>query len=398
MQMGATGVEDAVIAVGEQFSCPLGGAFGALAETVAVAHRRAQLARFLSTNSSVLRNACPELFAFLTDRAAELTYAEAWDPMIGEIDEAGRSGVSVVDLAVAWGLQLASASGTPAVWSAHVAAVRPLRFAGRRLACGDAVELASDGRCATLVVSQGARRTAVIDVERDGMRWRPQGASHSPDTLSPDIVGGRDIPASYLDGIPGAPVAAVDEAMRASLRDGVACLGASSPTYAAWVSHVVRQVIALPVSKGRTKSGSRSDLPGLLHLSLPESAVTLAENLVHEASHQYFHLALRVARVTGGEDTRLYFSPAVGRERPLDRLMIAFHAFANVTAWYADLSVDGSPHRDEAQRQIDILAPKLGQLREPLIGNTDIMPMGRALLQPIDSLLAQSRILRPVVL
>jgi HEXXH motif-containing protein len=125
---------------------------------------------------------------------------------------------------------------------------------------------------------------------------------------------------------------------------------------------------------------------------------TLAENLVHEASHQYFHLAQRVAPVTSGVDTRRYYSPAVGRSRPLDRLMIAFHAFANVAAFYSELAASGSSFEADARRQIAMLSPKLAQLREPLIGNPDVTPFGRALVRPVDSLLVQLGVLSQIAL
>jgi HEXXH motif-containing protein len=56
--------------------------------------------------------------------------------------------------------------------------------------------------------------------------------------------------------------------------------------------------------------------------------------LVHEASHQYFHIARRLEAVHDGSDDRLFHSPVKGIGRPIDAILLAFHAFGNVVLFY----------------------------------------------------------------
>jgi HEXXH motif-containing protein len=62
------------------------------------------------------------------------------------------------------------------------------------------------------------------------------------------------------------------------------------------------------------------------------------EMLVHEASHQYYEIADWLAPLTNGTDTALYYSPFKRAERPIDRLLTAYHAFANVLLLYIQLA------------------------------------------------------------
>jgi HEXXH motif-containing protein len=84
----------------------------------------------------------------------------------------------------------------------------------------------------------------------------------------------------------------------------------------------------------RLQSCSSSHLPGTVEISFPSKLISIAEMFVHEASHQYFHIIRRLESVHDGSDSRLFHSPVKGRERPIDAILLAFHAFGNVVLFY----------------------------------------------------------------
>ncbi|MFH9355018.1 aKG-HExxH-type peptide beta-hydroxylase [Kitasatospora sp. NPDC017646] len=212
-----------------------------------------------------------------------------------------------------------------------------------------------------------------------------------------DLLLASAAPAGYSDGVQPDFAEGVDEQMYESLKAGIACLRSAGLSFLGWVEQVIRQILVLRAEPTRTKSGSRSHFPGLVHMSLPEGAHVVAENLMHEASHQYYHLLLRIGPIHTGEDTALYYSPAVGRPRPLDRLVLAFHAFGNVALLYHRLLEIGFATR-ESRSQLDRLGLQLEQLRAPMVGNPALTLMGSEFIRPLNVALVGRGIISEVKL
>src|SRR5437660_1381825 len=87
------------------------------------------------------------------------------------------------------------------------------------------------------------------------------------------------------------------------------------PLLSTWVQNVVRHIALLETSvSGIVHSSSYQYRDGLIHASSRSSLMSLAETLVHEASHQYFYLLSRLEPVDDGTDKNLYYSPFAGTE------------------------------------------------------------------------------------
>ena len=76
----------------------------------------------------------------------------------------------------------------------------------------------------------------------------------------------------------------------------------------------------------------------------------IAEVLVHECAHQYFYLLAYVGPYDDGSDERLYWSPPLRRNRPLSRILMAYHALANVRLFYAAVRASGMRARPPTAR------------------------------------------------
>jgi HEXXH motif-containing protein len=131
-------------------------------------------------------------------------------------------------------------------------------------------------------------------------------------------------------------------------------LAKCSPDYLAWCRSVVRQVQVVGYRDSQTHSRSSPFRPGSIVMSLDQGVVMTAEMLVHEATHQYFFMLERIARVTEPEaDSQGYYSPFMRRDRPLDRILVAYHALANMVKMHsvaANESADPAISAEHAKR------------------------------------------------
>lgn len=397
--------DDVLVTVGQQFASPEGGLFASLAEIIAVTYESRRLATFLDKHGQVLTAAAPELTAFLSEHAANLGFGVAWAPVLGELWEAKRGpATAAIDVAARWGLALVDQDVVPAAWSVRLSRATPLMFGGRLVGTGDHMSVESDGHRLKLRISESSSDPAMfgVTVERvrlDGRWVDPRDSNVATRPAGPiDLVLASELPRPFLEGIDSEAAAVLNEDMYVSLLQGVDFLRVAAAEYHGWATQVLRQILVLKAESGRTKSGSRSDFPGLVHMSLPEEGLLVAENLVHEASHQYYHLARRLGPVVTGEDTDLYYSPAVGRTRPLDRLLLAFHAFGNVSLFYNRLRLADTAFEHQCDTKLQALRIELEQLREPMIGNPTLTPLGRSLVATLGAELVDRGLVSEAVL
>lgn len=160
-------------------------------------------------------------------------------------------------------------------------------------------------------------------------------------------------------------------------------LAAYVPQYSQWVERVVTEIIVTKCPSNVSQSGSWREAPGTLQVSWSTDPVTVAEALVHEASHQYAYQVYRVSPLDNGSDTQLYFSPAAKRERPIERILFAYHAFANIVLFYEELLTAGMPASDSVIARVKKCRRNVEDLYIPLQNSRALTPAGHALLEPL---------------
>jgi HEXXH motif-containing protein len=131
------------------------------------------------------------------------------------------------------------------------------------------------------------------------------------------------------------------------------------------------------------QSGSIAKYFGVIHVSASPSVPAIAELLVHEASHQYFHLLCLLEAFDDGSDANLYYSPAVRTDRPLERIGVAYHAFANILLFYDSCLTSGIDDGGYCRRNREALSPDVARLEAPLRGSDALTSVGRALSEPL---------------
>jgi HEXXH motif-containing protein len=162
-------------------------------------------------------------------------------------------------------------------------------------------------------------------------------------------------------------------------------LEAYAPAYLDWAADAAYGLVPIKQpGEDTVKSVSFADLFGIPYISFPIPPIKLAEALVHEPSHQYFHYVQIDTLLTNGRDKALYPSPYVNKDRPIDRILVAFHAFANITLFYRACLTGGLPEgREKAEREIAFHLPILTQFSEALGRTPGLTEAGRALFEPL---------------
>src|SRR2546423_2830041 len=293
-----------------------------------------QMQVFLRTHSSAISERSAGLVDFLAGWAESETVSHAEVLGIPIAQECWRrEALDPVWVAASSALHLAAA-GRPGDWTAAFLDPLPLRtrLAVTRPVLGvsctqERLELAQqDG--STVVCQVDALGQSVLGIELTRVEVGPANlfimtpGSQLTFPIDPDLEEALELGQS-IDGI------------RQTVAEALGRLRDFAPQYFDWVAEVVHTLAPrLPPSADGYSSSSGPSRPGVVHVSFPISTVALMESLVHEASHQYYHLCLLETLFGNGRDERLYLNPYIAKERPIERILIAFHAFSNIVLFY----------------------------------------------------------------
>lgn len=175
------------------------------------------------------------------------------------------------------------------------------------------------------------------------------------------------------------------EVVGGTLAEAVAILRTYSPSYFDWVAEALAAVTPIQPHEGKfTQSFSDPGVNGVVFLSFPTPALKIAELLVHETCHQYFHFGQLNTLFSNGMDKALYWSPYVMMDRPIDRILISFHAFANCIIFYRQcLSAGMKEGRDLAESWIVENLAHLGPMEDHLQRSPGLTAAGRAIFEPL---------------
>lgn len=126
-----------------------------------------------------------------------------------------------------------------------------------------------------------------------------------------------------------------------------------------WVTGATKVVVPLPGRSNTWRSGSASDLPGLIWLDILGS-LQILESIVHESAHQYFFLAEASGELADSSHEERYPSPFRSDLRPLRSVLLAYHALAHICRMYCDAFSAGF-QPDVASSALE---ERLGRLRD----------------------------------
>ncbi|WP_312171140.1 aKG-HExxH-type peptide beta-hydroxylase [Stutzerimonas kunmingensis] len=103
-----------------------------------------------------------------------------------------------------------------------------------------------------------------------------------------------------------------------------------------WITAAVTNLYITESSEQSSRSGSWDKHCGLSYYSRRDNPAWIADILLHEACHQNFYF-LNLNESLHEDDHIQRLSPAVNEPRPIWALLLAYHAFANVSVYYQKL-------------------------------------------------------------
>jgi HEXXH motif-containing protein len=365
-------------------ACPLPNRDGSFIEELAAEHARQTLSLFTERYAGHVGGS--ELLSLLADSAeGHLPFDTVWHPAFGGI-HAGLSeqGPALDQRAAACALRLHEC-GYGGEWELRLSTPVSFHLNRWRLPAGDALRVSATGDSVTVSVRADEEWKTVTTRHRGDEWLLTGGAVTLPCLRRPDtewIVWGRDqlqswelldIAINLEESGPELMVPRCDAAL------GV--LHDFAPDHFSWVSKVVRFVAPWRVEDGQRPSSNLA--PGLVGVGNHDHAPSLADSLVHEASHHYYYTALRLGKVDDGSDPTLYYNPFLERKRPINRILLAYHAFGNVLLFCRAAKANGlggDEYISERERQLEEQLSVLGQA---LRSTGALTPLGRALWEPI---------------
>lgn len=362
-------------------STPLEGDFTALATELAASLHRSLLARARQTAALAGAPDDPilgELERRLIERPPSLA---SWVPEVGAL----ATGLRATDAAgVRWLQAQASIAGLVTGVTTRLAfettVDQPLLICGRRVEPGP-VQLRGDVDALEIVGRDEAQRFI-----RWSGTWIAEGSEAAivPTGGAPlRLVG--DVWHSMSDEDPVDPVAP-DARIVDQLTGALTLLREAAPAYHAWVLCLLKEVTPTRRPNENTiASGSAPRRPGGIDLVTPASATETAEMLVHECSHQFLYMVSWFGTLVT-EDARPHYSPLKRRERPLDRIVLGYHAFGNVLLAYEQLRAHG--HAQALARRYSVVSAYLDELVKPLVDEVGLSALGLEIVRPLRTRLA----------
>jgi hypothetical protein len=222
------------------------------------------------------------------------------------------------------------AQGQHGSWRVEFARPHCVRFG--RLVTPQITFLAVDGPQIEYHTAEGMTQTTVLSPNGNGLRELMSVSADSQPAIL--LAEERD---SEIFGIGVEEFSTADLPTRVDEAEkAIRLIRDHAPEYLAWYGDVVRVLVALPAhpQPGGVCSGTSSGQNGVTYASSPCRSIRLAETLIHEASHQYFSFGQLEINYCNQNDDSLYYSPYKQLDRPIERILLAYHAFSNVLLFY----------------------------------------------------------------
>lgn len=174
---------------------------------------------------------------------------------------------------------------------------------------------------------------------------------------------------------------AADAHIVAQYEAGLDLLKRLAPEYYQWVTCLLKEITPLrrPAPHAIASNSSALRMGGI-DIATPASASETAEMLVHECSHQYYHMCSWLGS-TVTPDAKPYYSPLKKCERPLDRILLGYHAFGNAMIVFDRMAGNGM--QAQISDRWSTVAGYMDQLVQPLEDQRSLSELGQAVYAPL---------------
>jgi HEXXH motif-containing protein len=358
---------------------------------VVTEHYRSVGEQFVSKFRPVIDRTSSGLVDYIADRVrGDLSLSTVWRPSFGLANRAlHEQSLHVMDpMTIAVELALAFGSDASEDCDCSFTLPKPQHFAVGQYV----VPINSDARIrldsAVLYLERPDAPSLAFRKKSNGFNF--EGAAADIERLPQLQAGDRRVlfaSEASLDGrdeneLPF-PVSGRGEELVSVWSEAYSLIAAASPGYLDWVTRAIRSIIPVQAPRGSMVSGSQGHRPSEVYMTDALEPIMLAEMLVHEASHQYFQIATFLGPVQDGSDDQLYYSPVVEKPRPVEKILLAYHAFANVILFLRICQSRGLGDQNFLKSNLRRLEEEVATLQKPLEISNGLTEIGRDLWRPL---------------
>jgi HEXXH motif-containing protein len=183
-----------------------------------------------------------------------------------------------------------------------------------------------------------------------------------------------------------------EDEWRASIEGALGLVDRHLPGLGHDIDLLVQQIVPTGYEPQRHLSCSYQEDIGTIYVSLHPSIMTMAEALIHEASHNKLNALFELDPVIENGDDERYASPVRPDPRPLRGILLAVHAFVPVACLYERLLRAGATEQaaSNAPLRRELLEARLAVIARANRAGTDVLRtharptrMGRGLLDEL---------------
>jgi HEXXH motif-containing protein len=377
------------------FSHPAPGPDDSVIELITIKCAELYLSRVLEAKSRSVAEQSTGLYDVLGEWLPRRK-SPLWDPLLGRLRalSAEEDSSSEYHLTLIRAGLAALLDGVAGTWGFRFSSPMRIQF-GRWLlpeVISGRIEAAGGVKVSLVLEDQeGSKHRLILEQRSAGRNWEP--LRLSPEIVNLPCVKFKEsetvlLPANAVDEwlLPNLPGARFEDVSRLPLvadrfRQTAALVERYSPGYAQWIDRAVRYIAS--TNSPKQGSGSNVGYPGLVVMSNDHRPWALAEMLVHEASHQYFFMATLLGPVDDGSDLTHHYSPLVGRNRPIDKVLLSYHALGNMTLFFRDCISGGIEDGGYCLERLTTVTNQMAQVSEVLRDTSALTSVGKALWSPL---------------
>lgn len=217
-------------------------------------------------------------------------------------------------------------------------------------------------------------------------------ASHLEITPSLVLALVDNNPLAQLEAHPDKSGNAIDLGGQASARwvaalcEALDIIAGAMPALRAEIDVVLQQVVPVGYDEGRHLSASYQEAIGTVYMSLHPQAMTMAEAVIHEFSHNKLAALQEQGPLLENAFSPLYPSPVRPDPRPLHGVLLAVHAFLPVARLYELMIAGDDPRARHPEFRARFAAIVAGNSEGAEVLRTHARPteLGAPLLAEID--------------
>lgn len=177
-----------------------------------------------------------------------------------------------------------------------------------------------------------------------------------------------------------------------TVRRTLALVEKFAPNYLDWIAGVARYLAPVKVPGDLIGSCSTPMHSGVIALAADARLMAVAEMLVHEASHQYFFIAACLGEIDNGSKPQLFYSRFARAHRPISRILVAYHALANIALFYRQYVAAGLDDDGSCAERLAGMVEHVDEYQETLESAGDALTaLGLTLWHPLAQKFAEGR-------